>query len=115
MNESRSLSRVEEVGSGGLAEAFDALTSRLQAGDKVSPEEVGRLYPGYAEELLRLLPALQALDNLSRPGDEPATDAALAGGHRTEPAPGYLGDYRIVREVGRGGMGVVYEAEQISL
>ncbi len=29
--------------------------------------------------------------------------------------PERLGDYRLIREVGRGGMGIVYEAEQVSL
>ena len=31
------------------------------------------------------------------------------------PVPERLGDFRIIREIGRGGMGFVYEAEQVSL
>jgi tRNA A-37 threonylcarbamoyl transferase component Bud32 len=45
----------------------------------------------------------------------------LAGAGRAHPPPaageglGRLGDFRLIREVGRGGMGIVYEAEQVSL
>jgi tetratricopeptide (TPR) repeat protein len=98
-----------------LAELIDGLAARLQAGEVVDLEAVAREHPGHAEELRRLLPALGALDELSRSGDDRLSGVAPCPAAAAEPLTGVLGDYRILREVGRGGMGVVYEAEQVSL
>jgi serine/threonine protein kinase/WD40 repeat protein len=87
-----------------LADLVEQLTNRLQAGEPVDAEEVLRQHPRLADQLRRLLPTLQAF-------------AALGPAHPAgSPPPGRrLGDFRVVREVGRGGMGVVYEAVQESL
>jgi WD40 repeat protein/serine/threonine protein kinase len=57
---------------------------------------------------------------MSVPGSEPpATQAHESPNGAAPPAtaapPERLGDFRILRVIGRGGMGVVYEAEQVSL
>src|SRR5262245_32267419 len=95
-----------------LAELIDGLAARLQAGEAVDVEAVAREHPGHAAELRRLLPALGALDELSRSGAEGPSGVAPPHAELTS---GVLGDFRILQEVGRGGMGIVYEAEQISL
>ncbi len=91
-----------------VAEVVEALAARLQAGEAVDLEACAREHPECADRLRQLLPAVRMLADLGR-------SAGGAGGTAPGPTPGVLGDFRILREVGRGGMGVVYEAEQLSL
>src|SRR5579884_4281784 len=95
-----------------LDELIAEITDKLQAGERVDVERYAAEHPDLAEELRRLLLAVELLAAAgSQPGGKSASDEELV-----EPAlHGELGDFRIMREVGRGGMGVVYEAEQISL
>src|SRR5262245_15821136 len=97
-----------------LAELIEELTTRLRAGEPVEIEQYAEAHPEHAERLRKLLPALRVLAEASRSG--PAGLSALAVPNEGFTGEmGVLGDFRLIREVGRGGMGVVYEAEQISL
>ncbi len=86
-----------------LAEEFAA---RFRRGERPTYQEYVDQHPELAEEIRELFPALVEMERV-----EVASD--IVG-----PAfrmPRQIGDYRIIREVGRGGMGIVYEAEQLSL
>ncbi|AWM40990.1 Serine/threonine-protein kinase PknB [Gemmata obscuriglobus] len=85
-----------------LAEEF---ADRLRRGEHPSVSAYAAAHPDHAEQLRELLPAVAQMELLKRfrtPGAEPSL-------------PDRLGDFRIVRELGRGGMGVVFEAVQESL
>ena len=71
-------------------------------------EEYVSRYPQAAGLLRQVLTSLQWLDN-SLMAEQPDNDRSGSSESKV------LGDFRIVREIGRGGMGVVFEAEQVSL
>jgi serine/threonine protein kinase len=100
-----------------LAELVEGYLARLQSGEAVSPSEFAAQHPEHAERLVRLLPALELMDDLRRSSINLRSSLSLTPVLMETPGvvPGLLGDFQILREVGRGGMGVVYEARQLSL
>src|SRR5262249_11150472 len=94
-----------------LAEEFAA---RYRRGEHPSLSEYTDKYPQLAEQIRELFPAMVVMEQVSSLAGPP-TGPFVPRTSDSSVVPQQLGDYRILREVGRGGMGVVYEAMQESL
>jgi WD40 repeat protein/serine/threonine protein kinase len=98
----------------GLENLLEEFAAQLEAGEVPDVEAFAAAYPQQAEQLRRVLPTMLVLADLGRSASASGAAPPSAGAD-SELSPGVLGDFRIIREVGRGGMGIVYEAEQVSL
>ena len=92
-----------------LGSIADEFVDSYRQGLCPSVEEFIKRYPKHADELREILPPLVLMEKAKSPRPAGSSPAAAL------PPIQQLGDYQILREVGHGGMGVVYEAKQLSL
>ena len=89
---------------------LDEFVERWRQGESPSIAEYEAAHPQFAEQIRSLFPAAQMMEQVAQRRQQELGPVAV-----TVAAPTRLGDFRIIRELGRGGMGIVYEAEQESL
>jgi serine/threonine protein kinase len=95
-----------------LAEEF---LERYRRGERPSLKEYIDRHPELAAEIKEVFPAMALMENIAL-ADESLAGPPTAEAPAAPPVPlRQLGDFRLIREVGHGGMGIVYEAEQVSL
>jgi eukaryotic-like serine/threonine-protein kinase len=97
-----------------LSELAYEFADRYRRGERPSLTEYTGKHPELAAEIRDIFPALVVIEqfgSFAGPPTGPHAQTATSDGA----APRQLGEYRILREVARGGMGIVYEAVQESL
>ncbi|MEM7315674.1 MAG: serine/threonine-protein kinase, partial [Planctomycetota bacterium] len=113
MTENRTEIPVESDTDELLGQILDQLTEQLRRGETIDLAAYEREFPNQIEEIRCLLPTLKTMVGLGcssfdRKEVNDRTEADLTKEKR-------LGDFILFDEIGRGGMGVVYEAEQVSM
>jgi eukaryotic-like serine/threonine-protein kinase len=95
-------------------ELVDGFLERYRRGERPSLSEYTEKHPELAERIRALFPALLVMEELgSRAGG--SAGSVENGSGPSAKVPERLGDYVLLRRIGSGGMGVVYEAIQESL
>ena len=89
---------------------FETYLAEKRGGASPSINEYADLHPELAQEIRDLFPLLEMMETA---GEEVGQTDLLPNDPNIQDR--CLGDYRILHELGRGGMGVVYEAEHLSL
>jgi serine/threonine protein kinase/tetratricopeptide (TPR) repeat protein len=101
--------------SGLVVELAEEFIERYRQGQRPSLKEYIDRHPSLANEIREVFPAMAMMEKIALADESLEGDPTGAPARSKVPPLEQLGDYRILREIGRGGMGIVYEAEQVSL